>query len=175
MSSLVATPDQLMQRKQAFISRSRPRKQREWMQLPFFVYGTLRPGQSNYERLLQGTTISELPARLEGLAMYSMGAFPVLLPGQPEQSVYGNLLLVHPLAYGRVRRNLDALEGVDPQASEAQQQRALYQRQRRQVQLANGSAAWAWVYVGNAHLLATYAPAPIFSGDWLLHCAQHPR
>ncbi|MFK8911537.1 gamma-glutamylcyclotransferase, partial [Streptomyces sp. YS-3] len=34
--------------------------------LPFFVYGTLRPGERYYRLLLTGRTAREAPARLPG-------------------------------------------------------------------------------------------------------------
>ena len=40
-----------------------------------FVYGTLRPGQSNYRRLLADRTVREVPASTKGLALYGNG-FP---------------------------------------------------------------------------------------------------
>jgi hypothetical protein len=35
-------------------------------QLPFFVYGTLKPGEENYLRLLADRTVEETPATLAG-------------------------------------------------------------------------------------------------------------
>jgi gamma-glutamylcyclotransferase (GGCT)/AIG2-like uncharacterized protein YtfP len=50
--------------------------------LPIFVYGTLRTGQSNWARLLRGTTVSETPAVALDHALYANGiAFAHERPG----------------------------------------------------------------------------------------------
>ncbi len=38
--------------------------------LPFFVYGTLRPGEHNHDLFLRGRTESEEPARLRDAVLY---------------------------------------------------------------------------------------------------------
>ena len=57
-----------------------------------FVYGTLRPGQGNYRRLLAGRTVREVPASAKGLALYGNG-FPYAVPQQGAR-VIGDLITI---------------------------------------------------------------------------------
>ena len=72
-----------------------------------FVYGTLRPGQVNYRRLLADRTVRELPATAKGLALYGPG-FPYAVP-QPGARVVGALITIEPAIYREVLTDLDAL------------------------------------------------------------------
>src|SRR5438094_10472984 len=79
--------------------------------LPVFVYGTLRPGQGNYSRLLAGRIAAPVPATLPGHALYGRAlSFPYVVPA-PGHTVVGDL--VTPLAdlYDGVLDDLDWLEG----------------------------------------------------------------
>jgi gamma-glutamylcyclotransferase (GGCT)/AIG2-like uncharacterized protein YtfP len=156
---------------QKTIKPSQKRAPREWTQTPFFVYGTLRPGQHNYAHYLRGFTLGELCATLPGASMYSLRHFPVILEDNPLGQVQGDLLFVKPDQYGRVCRALDALEGYDPRHPDAGF--GLYQRVRRRVHLQtlNGTVAesWAWIYVGRPAVLAHYEKTNVPSGDWLMH------
>lgn len=144
---------------------------REWVQTPLFVYGTLRRGQHNYARLLAGYTVSELPATITGMRLYSVGAFPVMTEGDPAHMVYGEWMIVHPLFYHRVLEQLDHLEGYNPAAEAAGLQPGLYRREKRRVQLEGGGEALAWLYIGNPAELARLPHAEIPSGDWVIHIA----
>src|SRR5664279_6424112 len=74
-----------------------------------FVYGTLRPGQVNYRRLLANRTVRELPATAKGLALYGLG-FPYAVP-EPGARVVGDLITIKPALYSEVLADLDQLEG----------------------------------------------------------------
>lgn len=131
--------------------------------LPFFVYGTLRPGERYYLRLLRGRTASEAPARLPGAVLYEGPGYPYAIQG--DGVVTGALIAPRPEEYGQVLRLLDQLEEYrgpgDP--------RNLYDRVERTVELPGGGAARAWVYLAAAplarELLAHGTPLP--GGDWL--------
>src|SRR5258706_12548550 len=85
-------------------------------QLPLFTYGTLRRGQENYA-LLRGNTLNEISATLEGVALYSLYAYPMIVEGDSSDSgVHGELLTLHPRLYSRVLGDLDQLEGFRPDA-----------------------------------------------------------
>ncbi len=44
--------------------------------LPFFVYGTLRPGECSHDLLLRGRTVLEEPARLPDALLYDGPGYP---------------------------------------------------------------------------------------------------
>jgi gamma-glutamylcyclotransferase (GGCT)/AIG2-like uncharacterized protein YtfP len=153
-----------------------------WLQLPVFVYGTLRRAQANFW-LLRGATVCELPATLTGGTLYALRNFPVLIEDHTASEVVGEAMVLHPAHYGRILPDLDVLEGYDPTAPPDKP--TLYRRERRLVRVQgkpappsrNGMAdtaqrgdslMWAWVYIGSAAVLAglPYNPDPIPYGDW---------
>ncbi len=88
------------------------------MNLPFFVYGTLKRGEPNYARLLAGHTIAEVPASLPDAALYTAGPYPFLVqtPGllAPGDIVYGTLVTLRAAEYAVLVAQLDVLEGYRP-------------------------------------------------------------
>lgn len=115
------------------------------MELPFFVYGTLRPGDVSYRRYLAGRTSAEIPARLRGAALYSPGPFPFLTTAPDlttaDDCTYGDLIVVRPEAYPTVLTELDRLE--DFVAGRANN---LYERVAMEVETDQGKQQ-AWVYL----------------------------
>ena len=74
-----------------------------------FVYGTLRPGQGNYRRLLEGHTIQETPCIANGLALFGDTIpYAARFPGA---RIVGDLITIDPNQYNQVLANLDRLEG----------------------------------------------------------------
>jgi gamma-glutamylcyclotransferase (GGCT)/AIG2-like uncharacterized protein YtfP len=129
--------------------------------LPVFVYGTLRPGQKNYARHLQGKTVREAPASCAGLLfVLPEEGYPYLLPGRG--TVQGELLFLAPAIYEQTLRRLDVLEEYDP-GSEAT---SAYLRRRATVRLAGGEEYQAWVYYWNR----SPAGELVVSGDFLDSC-----
>lgn len=128
------------------------------MRLPFFVYGTLLPGQPNHHLLAHGVTYSE-PATLQNGRLYDLGHYPMLVE-EDGAAVHGRLIAVKPAAYTTILARLDMLEGYNPKRPS----QSAYRRRRRIVQLANGGARSAWVYIGQRRYVAG-AP-PVLSGDW---------
>lgn len=127
-------------------------------QLPVFVYGTLRAGQKNYRRYLQGKTVREAPASCAGrLYVLPEEGYPYLLPGAGR--VWGELIFLAPECYQRTLRRLDALEEYDPGREAA----SVYLRRRATVRVANGEEYQAWVYYWNRSALGEL----IVSGDFL--------
>lgn len=49
--------------------------------LPFFVYGTLRPGEANHDLFLRGRIRSEEPGRLTGALLYDGPGYPYAVEG----------------------------------------------------------------------------------------------
>ncbi|GAA2801875.1 gamma-glutamylcyclotransferase family protein [Streptomyces showdoensis] len=119
--------------------------------LPFFVYGTLRPGAYNHDRFLLGRTGAEEDAVLPGALLHDGPGYPFAVPG--EGRVAGALLTAAPGRYGELLAVLDRLE--EP---------AGYERVVREVvRSGDGAHLAAWVY-----LAAPGAPlGPVIAGgDW---------
>jgi len=118
------------------------------MNLPFFVYGTLKRGEPNYARYLAGHTVSETPATLPAAALYTAGPYPFLVQTPelvaPGELVHGTLVTVRPSEYAAVVAHLDDLEGYRPGA-----EGNLYERIVVTIQTAAGPQT-AYVYIAGA-------------------------
>ena len=121
-------------------------------QHPVFVYGTLRPGQGNYRRLLEGRTANERPATAKGLALFGSGIpYAVTHPGA---RVVGTLITITPAVYGEVLAGLDVLEGYHA----ARPASSHYIRTTRSVIATNalpGGGTWEAFHTGWIYLAGT--------------------
>lgn len=133
--------------------------------LPFFVYGTLRPGERNHELFLAGRTAAERPATLHGARLYEGPGYPYAVDDPAGTGrVAGTVVTAAPGAYPELLRTLDVLEEYLAPGHP----RNLYERVAREVIRADGTPAHAWVYVaapGVARGLARDG-RPIPGGDW---------
>ncbi|WP_434589196.1 gamma-glutamylcyclotransferase family protein [Streptomyces sp. A5-4] len=131
--------------------------------LPFFVYGTLRPGESNHAHFLHGRTAAEEPGRLLGAALYEGPGYPYAVPGEGE--VVGELVTATPEAYGELLSALDLLE----ECRSPGHPRNLYEREVREVLRGDGRPVRAWVYVAAPRVARGLRASgtPIHGGDWL--------
>jgi gamma-glutamylcyclotransferase (GGCT)/AIG2-like uncharacterized protein YtfP len=133
--------------------------------LPFFVYGTLRPGEPNHDRFLRGRTDSEERARLHGAALYDGPGYPYAVE-EPGSVVCGELVTARTAAYPQLLRELDRLEDYAPGDP-----RNLYERVERDVTRdADGAAVRAWVYLAAPTVTAALRAHGrlIEGGDWLV-------
>ncbi|MEU9706600.1 gamma-glutamylcyclotransferase family protein [Streptomyces sp. NPDC047981] len=120
-------------------------------ELPFFVYGTLRPGEYNHDRFLIGRTAREEPARLAGALLYDGPGYPYAVPG--DGLVAGDLVTAAPGGYAEL---LDLLDRVELPAG--------YERTECEaVRLADGAVVRAWVWFAAPG--TPYGPL-ITGGDW---------
>ncbi|MFD8420141.1 gamma-glutamylcyclotransferase family protein [Streptomyces sp. NPDC059466] len=130
--------------------------------LPFFAYGTLRPGEHNHDLLLRGRTRSEEPGTMRGIVLYDGPGYPYAVE-EPAGVVRGELVTALPEAYGELLGALDRLEEYVPGDP-----RNLYERVVGDVIRADGTAARAWVYLAApavaARLRAHGRLVP--GGDW---------
>ena len=126
--------------------------------LPFFVYGTLLPGQPNYE-LWSESIVQHQKAFFPNGRLYDLGAYPMLIEGSGGP-IIGEFATISEPDYEKIMLRLDTLEGYDPQLPEASD----YQRREREIHLASGNREIAWVYLGNE--LAAAEAILISSGDW---------
>ncbi|MFF3610644.1 gamma-glutamylcyclotransferase family protein [Streptomyces sp. NPDC002580] len=131
--------------------------------LPFFVYGTLRPGEHNHDLFLRGRTRSEEPGRMRGLVLYEGPGYPYAVE-EPGGAVRGELVTARPEVYEELLASLDALEEYVPGDP-----RNLYERVVREAVRADGGpAVRAWVYVAAPAVAARLRAdgRPIEDGDW---------
>ncbi|MET7984319.1 gamma-glutamylcyclotransferase family protein [Streptomyces sp. NPDC005281] len=132
-------------------------------ELPFFVYGTLRPGEHNHDLFLRGRTRSEEPGRMRGLVLYEGPGYPYAVDG-PGGTVCGEIVTAKPGAYEELLAELDELEEYVPGDA-----RSLYERVARDAVRADGvTVVRAWVYVAAPPVTARLRAggAPVEDGDW---------
>ncbi|MCX4810895.1 gamma-glutamylcyclotransferase [Streptomyces sp. NBC_01239] len=132
--------------------------------LPFFVYGTLRPGEPNHDLFLRGRTHSEEPARLHGAALYDGPGYPYAVDA-PGAVTVGELVTARPESHPQLLRELDRLEEYAPGDPHN-----LYERVEREVTRdTDGTAVRAWVYLAAPAVTARLRThgRPIEGGDWI--------
>ncbi|MGW2883938.1 gamma-glutamylcyclotransferase family protein [Streptomyces griseoruber] len=130
-------------------------------QLPFFVYGTLRPGEVNHGLFLRGRTLREQPARLSDAVLYDGPGYPYAVE-EPGGTVTGDLVTARPETYERLLAELDRLEEYTPGDP-----RSLYERVVREVTTGEGPVR-AWVYVAAPAVAARLRARGerLAGGDW---------
>ncbi|MQY32724.1 hypothetical protein SRB17_06780 [Streptomyces sp. RB17] len=131
--------------------------------LPFFVYGTLRPGEPNHDLFLRDRTAAEEPARLPGAALYAGPGYPYAVE-RPGGEIRGELVTARPETYAALLAALDRLEEYTPGDP-----RNLYERVARHVIRTDGTTALAWVYLAAPRVAGQLRAQgkPIEGGDWL--------
>ena len=130
------------------------------MQLPFFVYGTLRAGESN-SILLRGAIARAHRAKLCGAQMFDLGPYPMILEAESQREVWGELIEINADKYAATLKSLDRLEsvnGADPENPDA-----LYRRLKRWIWVEN-QLIEAWVYFGREEVARS--GRIIEGGDW---------
>lgn len=135
-----------------------PPQQRKTPALPFFVYGTLRSGESNHFTF--GKTIIRVrDAVLSGADLWNLGPYPMATPGKGE--IISEVVEVDQEHYDHVLRALDRLEGVN--AREPEKPGGLFYRAQCKI-LSEGVFTLTWVYFGREDL--ALRGKIIRSGDW---------
>ena len=138
------------------------------LQRPVFVYGTLRPGQPNWQRLLAGRSERVVTGRLPGAVLLDCGHYPAAVERPAAEGAVGEVVWITPDAWSVVLEALDHLEGYDPTDPDP-----LFERVDRPVETAHG-AVECWVYLAGP-MLATSARPVVAHGDWAVHCARLPN
>lgn len=135
---------------------------------PIFVYGTLRPGQSNYYRLAPYSIRTE-PAYAVGVAVYDMkpvtgNDWPhAVRTNNTDHQVVGDLVWVDPHHMDEVLRDLDIYEDYNAEDLENSE----YVRQSILVTEPNGDQRNAWIYIANQPILEIIEDEHrIADGDW---------
>ncbi len=131
---------------------------------PFFVYGTLLPGQPNHD-LWENKITNQMPATIWAATLYDLGGYPMLIEGH-DAVVNGMVIEVAPSAYEQVLANIDNLEHYD----DNKRGNSVYLREARQIQLTDGSQCVAWVYVGQEKYVSGLSP---IGSDWIKYSAEN--
>ncbi|MBZ0309815.1 MAG: gamma-glutamylcyclotransferase [Anaerolineae bacterium] len=146
--------------------------------IPLFVYGTLRPGQAQYQ-LLRGKTCAEYPAYLENTCLFSLNRYPMVVDSRLlnrsdiiSTRVYGEVVVPHRRHYDGLMAQLDHYEDYHPKNPQA----SLYWRELREVTVftPEPQPMLVWVYMGNPEFLPFDAPL-IPVGDWVKYCEDRFR
>ncbi|MGW0463801.1 gamma-glutamylcyclotransferase family protein [Streptomyces sp. NPDC003027] len=148
-------------------------------ELPFFVYGTLRPGAYNHDRFLLGRTVAEEPARLTGALLHDGPGYPYAVPAEGRieagtaaaiaGGIAGDLVTAAPGAYGELLAVLDRLEEYRGPGHP----RNLYERVEREVvRVRDGAAVRAWVYLAAP---GVEPGPPVAGGDWFTRSVPPAR
>ncbi|KYC39340.1 hypothetical protein WA1_31900 [Scytonema hofmannii PCC 7110] len=129
--------------------------------LKVFVYGTLKPGEENYDRYCIGKVVDAIGAIAVGKLFALPMGYPAMALG--DHSVRGYLLS---FADSQVLIDLDELEDYHPARDESEN---LYNRQQIEVHDLQGhSLGWAWVYVMKEEL-ATQLGGIFLPDGWWSH------
>ncbi len=129
------------------------------MQLPFFVYGTLRAGESN-ATLLRGAIARSRDAKLCGAQMFDLGPYPMIIESDNGE-VWGELVEIETAKYDAILKSLDRLESVD--GNNPENPDVLYRRLRRFVSVGEEPIE-AWVYFGREAVARR--GCIVAGGDW---------
>ncbi|MBD2741446.1 gamma-glutamylcyclotransferase [Coleofasciculus sp. FACHB-1120] len=127
--------------------------------LQVFVYGTLKPGECNYERYCAGKVVEEERAIAFGELFSLPAGYPAMIPGSAE--IHGFLLT---FPDSTVLQTLDNLEGYDPHRPEAQNE---YNRHQIETYNLSGQPlAMAWTYLMTPAQVRHQKGVLLTSGWW---------
>jgi gamma-glutamylcyclotransferase (GGCT)/AIG2-like uncharacterized protein YtfP len=127
--------------------------------LTVFVYGTLKPGESNYDRYCAGRAIAEIPAFARGNLYALPLGYPAMTLGVGK--VWGVLLIFNDPG---VLTSLDRLEDYEPDRTVEENE---YQRQ--EISLYNPSGkplGQAWAYLMMLDRVEALGGRFLASGCW---------
>ncbi|MEV3873540.1 gamma-glutamylcyclotransferase family protein [Streptomyces sp. NPDC049906] len=135
--------------------------------LPFFVYGTLRPGGTYHDSHLRDALATVVPARLPDAALHDGPGYPYAVAAPPPAEVLGDLVTVRPADHDALLASLDALEEYAGPGDARNE----YERVVREVLTPDGTAVPAWVYLAAPRVADRLrrSGTPIAGGDWLAH------
>lgn len=127
--------------------------------LKVFVYGTLKPGYSNYQRYCAGKIIEAEPATAKGQLFELPVGYPAMIPG--DEWIQGFVLTFNDPA---VLKDLDRLEDYDLNRPATQNE---YHRQKIEVFKLDGtSLGQIWAYLMSQEQIEQRNGKLIVSGCW---------
>jgi gamma-glutamylcyclotransferase (GGCT)/AIG2-like uncharacterized protein YtfP len=124
-----------------------------------FVYGTLKPGEENYQRYCADKVVNATPAVAQGQLFALPMGYPAMTPG--ESNVYGYLLC---FTDSNILTALDELEDYHPARPVSEN---LYNRIQIEIHNLQGdSLGWAWVYLMSQKLACQLKGIHLPDGKW---------
>lgn len=137
----------------------------------FFVYGTLRPGESRWSAL-ESHVVKQEPGILYGAELYTTGSWPFITIDRrrSDKEVVGEVLEIAEENVAQVTILLDRIEGYNPR--DEKNLHNLFIRSKEQIYCPTGFPVEdghieAYVYIGGLSLtLDTDEYRRIESGDW---------
>ncbi|MDF5723411.1 MAG: gamma-glutamylcyclotransferase [Rhizonema sp. PD37] len=127
--------------------------------LRVFVYGTLKPGEANYQRYCAGKVIYSKKAFTLGKLFALPMGYPAMIPGDSE--VHGYLLS---FTDKTVLSALDELEDYQPAKAASEN---LYNRQCVEIyDLQSGSLGLGWVYLMTSEAVYQLGGVLLPDGWW---------
>lgn len=140
--------------------------------LPVLVYGTLRPGDANYDYFIKEYRHTVRTVLLSGFALYGGDAFPYIVPDETG-IVVCDLIDFHTEDYDEALRGLDFLEGYRGVGDSGNH----YDRTEVTVNIPGQGDVQAYVYVASvrtARRVVGFLPR-VEHGDWLRWDAENNR
>lgn len=134
--------------------------------LKIFVYGTLKPGEVNYQRYCGGKVIEEKPAIALGKLFSLTLGYPAMTPG--ESIVHGFLLT---FTDSTILTILDELEDYNP--NRIPEENEYYRQEIEIYDLDRKSLGLAWVYLMTFTQVQQLGGILISSGSWRGNCDLH--
>ena len=116
-----------------------------------FVYGTLKRGHGNYERLMRRATFLGDAITAPYWRLGSCGSFPILQRGN---------CCVHGEVFNVDRATLRQLDRLESEGT-------MYQRRRIYVTMEDGGLLRCWTYVGNPEFWSEPLPQ-VSNNNWML-------
>ncbi|WP_017316282.1 gamma-glutamylcyclotransferase family protein [Mastigocladopsis repens] len=124
-----------------------------------FVYGTLKPGEENYQRYCAGQVVNATKAVAQGKLFALPMGYPAMTQG--DSPIHGYLLS---FIDSRVLTDLDNLEDYYPDRSVSEN---LYNREQIVTRDSQGhSLGWAWVYIMTEELALQLGGIHLPDGWW---------
>ena len=121
-----------------------------------FVYGTLKKGKGNHDRILSGYDIKITPAWTYG-ELYDLGWYPALTQGN--NKVYGELIEFDD---PEILMKIDWLEGFRRKDSPSN----FYDRVKTTVFINSKTPVIAWIYLITSEKIQDIIYEPVSSGVW---------
>jgi len=132
--------------------------------LPFFVYGTLIPGQPNYY-LWKDSIVTTKKGLIKNYQLFDMGHYPMITESNGK-NVSGMLMYIKTEDYDQMTKIIDNLEGYNPEKHGS----SAYNREIREIELEDGKLEKAWIYIGSEKYIKK--ENAVKDGNWVKHVSE---